>query len=199
MGRIVPVVVATGFGTIETAVAAMRRGAVNYVLKPLIGDDLIQQVDLGLAHAASTSIAAHPHAHAATRWAQAVADFIGAREDARTLGQWARSVGLSASTLRTCCQMAGVSAKRALTLARLVRAVYQSRHVTWQPRQRLNVTDPRTLHRILASGGLSASATRVSLGDLLARQSLVHDRDALHALRAALSNSDPSLQLDSAS
>lgn len=195
-GRRVPVIIATGFGTIETAVAAMKRGATNYVLKPLVGDDLIRQIEFGLAEAAFKNARQVPHAHAAVKWAQAVVGLLEAREDTRTLGQWARSVGLSASTLRIACQMAGIPAKRALTLARLLRAVYQSRYTTWQPTQRLNITDPRTLHRMLASGGLSASVTSVSVGDLLLKQSLVTDADALAALRAALARTDPSLRLD---
>lgn len=196
-GIVVPVIVTTGFGTIETAVAAMRRGAVNYVTKPLIGDDLIRQVDLGLAWRtvpAATPGASHPHA--AARWAQAVVGLLRAREDVRTLGQWGRSVGLAASTLRTVCQMAGLPPKRSLTLARVLRAVYQSRQTVWRPAHRLDVSDPRTLRRMLADAGLLTATDSVTVNDLLVRQSLIADIEAMAALRRALLDTDPSLVVD---
>jgi FixJ family two-component response regulator len=91
-GAVVPVIVMTGFGTIATAVEAMRRGAVDYAEKPLIGDDLIRKIEQGLAHAAaSRRTSSEPHAHAATRWALAVAGVLDARVDVRTTGQWARA------------------------------------------------------------------------------------------------------------
>ena len=39
-----PVIVATGFGTVETAVEAMRLGAVDFLLKPFDYDRLIERV-----------------------------------------------------------------------------------------------------------------------------------------------------------
>jgi DNA-binding NtrC family response regulator len=44
-----PVVVMTAFGAIETAVAAMRKGAANYLTKPLNADELILVVQRALA------------------------------------------------------------------------------------------------------------------------------------------------------
>ena len=46
-----PVIVMTAFGTIETAVDAMKRGAYDYVTKPFEGDELIIAVKRGLRHA----------------------------------------------------------------------------------------------------------------------------------------------------
>ncbi len=45
-----PVVVMTAFGTIETAVDAMKRGAYDYVQKPFEGDELIIAIKRGLGH-----------------------------------------------------------------------------------------------------------------------------------------------------
>ncbi|MEM0983798.1 MAG: sigma-54 dependent transcriptional regulator [Planctomycetota bacterium] len=47
----IPVIVMTAFGTIETAVDAMRLGAFDYVTKPFEGDELIIAVKRGLQHA----------------------------------------------------------------------------------------------------------------------------------------------------
>ncbi|MEM1185827.1 MAG: sigma-54 dependent transcriptional regulator [Planctomycetota bacterium] len=45
-----PVVVMTAFGTIQTAVDAMKRGAFDYVTKPFEGDELIIAIKRGLGH-----------------------------------------------------------------------------------------------------------------------------------------------------
>ena len=46
-----PVVFMTAFGSIETAVEAMRKGAFDYVTKPFTGDELTISVDRALEHA----------------------------------------------------------------------------------------------------------------------------------------------------
>lgn len=46
-----PVIVMTAYGTIETAVDAMRLGAFDYVTKPFEGDELVIAVKRGLRHA----------------------------------------------------------------------------------------------------------------------------------------------------
>lgn len=47
----IPVIVMTAYGTIETAVDAMRLGAFDYVTKPFEGDELVIAVKRGLRHA----------------------------------------------------------------------------------------------------------------------------------------------------
>ncbi|MCA9287378.1 MAG: sigma-54-dependent Fis family transcriptional regulator [Phycisphaerales bacterium] len=47
-----PVVLMTAFGTVETAVGAMKAGAFDYVTKPFEGDELIIAVKRAIAHAA---------------------------------------------------------------------------------------------------------------------------------------------------
>lgn len=46
-----PVVVMTAFGTVETAVQAMKMGAFDYVTKPFSGDELAMTVERGIEHA----------------------------------------------------------------------------------------------------------------------------------------------------
>jgi len=48
----IPVVLMTAFGTVETAVSAMKAGAFDYVTKPFEGDELIISVKRAIAHAA---------------------------------------------------------------------------------------------------------------------------------------------------
>jgi len=47
----VPVIVITAFGTVETAVAAMKNGAFDYITKPFSGDELVVAVDRAVEHA----------------------------------------------------------------------------------------------------------------------------------------------------
>jgi|HubBroStandDraft_5_1064220.scaffolds.fasta_scaffold85978_1 DNA-binding NtrC family response regulator len=47
-GRFIPVVVMTSFGSMDTAVAAIRAGAYDYVTKPLDLDDLSMTLDRGI-------------------------------------------------------------------------------------------------------------------------------------------------------
>ena len=46
-----PVILMTAFGTIETAVAAMKKGAYDFITKPFEGDELIISVKRALSHA----------------------------------------------------------------------------------------------------------------------------------------------------
>ncbi len=43
-----PMVIMTGFGTVETAIEAMKRGAYDYVLKPFKADEIVQVVSRAL-------------------------------------------------------------------------------------------------------------------------------------------------------
>ena len=47
----VPVIVMTAYGTVETAVGAMKRGAFDYLTKPFTGDELLVTVERALEHA----------------------------------------------------------------------------------------------------------------------------------------------------
>ena len=46
-----PVVFMTAYGTVETAVAAMKKGAFDYITKPFSGDELLVAIDRALKHA----------------------------------------------------------------------------------------------------------------------------------------------------
>ncbi len=45
-----PVIVLTAYGTLETAIAAFRSGAIDYVLKPVVPEDLLRKVARFLEH-----------------------------------------------------------------------------------------------------------------------------------------------------
>src|SRR5207248_5351434 len=121
----VPLVIVTGFGSTQSAVEAIRAGACDFVEKPLIGDELIRVVARALA--LQPPAADRPRAHAAARWAHAVVATVESPEDLRTLKAWGRHIGASPGTLKNWCRIAGLSPRRSLLFARLLRAVVRHR------------------------------------------------------------------------
>ena len=55
-----PAVVVTGFGTIDSAVEAMKRGAVDFLTKPIRVDDLLSILDRAIARAAGAGAVSTP-------------------------------------------------------------------------------------------------------------------------------------------
>jgi len=192
--RETPIVVLTGFGTIQSAVRAVQLGAADYLEKPLSGDRLVDTVKrfVGTEHADAGTWASH----AGARWAKAVIGIVNAPEDPRTISEWGQAIGAGEGTLRNWCHTAKLSPKRSLSLARLLRALYLSRSRQWQPEQLLNVVDRRTLTRMLAQGGLHGT-TSPTVDGFLQKQTLIVDHTAVNELRKALRSSGaPELQVD---
>jgi CheY-like chemotaxis protein len=198
-GRIcVPLVIVTGFGSTQSAVEAIRAGACDFVEKPLVGDDLLRVVERALAwhhppaqsHAPGVpgESANRPRAHAAARWAQAIARIVGAAGDPRTLDAWGRHIGASAGTIKNWCRIAGLSPRRSLTFARLLRAVVRHRLDGYRPADVLDIVDHRTLARLLRLGNAGEDRDDLphDVGDFLSSQRLIGDTVALQELERAL-------------
>ena len=192
----VPVVLVTGFGTIQSAVDAIKLGAVDYVEKPLIGDEIVQAVKLGLSahppHRMERSAvdASDPEAHAASRWANAVVRMLNVPRDPKTIPGWGRAVGVSAGALKNWCRTAGLSSKRSLDFARLLRAVVRHNADGFRPEDSLDVVDRRTLRRLLSLGGSSGGPFGLpqQVEAFLERQVLIRDAMALSELRRTLNS-----------
>jgi two-component system response regulator RegA len=180
-----PSVVMTGFGTIESAVEAMKLGAVDYLQKPLFGDDLERAIERGLTGRTPPTFAI-VRADGMARWAMAIASVVDSPHDPKNLADWSRIRGVAPDTLRTWCRTAHVLPKRSLDLARLLRAVCLSRSKGWPLERLLDAADHRTVERLLAAGGLTSDTKLPTLGQLLARQSLISDLAALDELRRVL-------------
>jgi FixJ family two-component response regulator len=189
-----PVVVVTGFASIESAVEAIKLGAINYVEKPIIGDEIVRVVKLGLAASApkrnesADSDVSTVEAHAASRWARVVVRVIDAPSDPRTLHSWGRLVGASPGTLKNWCRMVGLSSKRSLDFARVLRAVVRQKTAGARPQDSLDVVDRRTLRRLLSLGRskVDASGLPQHVEEFLQTQLFIKDTTALVELRRAL-------------
>ena len=198
LGIDIPVIVVTGFGTIASAVEAIRLGAVDYVEKPLIGDALIRAVERGLSAAVIPDPRASPRhfacatgqseAHAARRWATAIARMIDLPGDPKTLSAWGRAIGVSRGTLKNWCRTNGLSSKRSLDFGRLLRAVIRQNAHGIRPEQSLDVVDQRTLSRLLSFAGGRWQATLLPphVDAFFERQLLIDDALALSELRRIL-------------
>jgi ActR/RegA family two-component response regulator len=188
-------VVVTGFGTAGSAVAAMKLGVADYVEKPLFGDALIDAVEQALARRHGRERKAHttrleiPEAHAYARWAVAVVRAIESPTDPKTLVDWGRAVGASAGALRNWCRTAGLSPKRSLAFARLLRAVSRAEAHGGRAEDLLNIVDRRTLTKMLslASPEAEEPALPRRVDEFLASQRLISDAGAIDGIRRTLS------------
>ena len=133
--------------------------------------------------------AEHLVAHAADRWAQAVAGILDCPFDPKTVAMWGRVIGVSEGALRDWCKVAHCRPKSSLDFARLLRAVVQSQEYGWDPFNLLDVANERTMTNLLRRGGLSdLLSTDVPLtpGGFVLKQRFVTDRMALKALAASV-------------
>jgi ActR/RegA family two-component response regulator len=181
-----PCIVVTGYGTIESAVSAMKLGAVDYLTKPLEADDLEPAV-----HHALAARADHPpavvRADGLVRWARAIAGVLDAPHDPKNLAEWSSFRGVAPATLRSWCRTAAIPPKGSLDLARILRAVFHGRSRGWPVGRLLEVADRRTLERLLRAAGLSRVERDLpTLNQVLSRQSFIADPAAIEELRRVL-------------
>jgi CheY-like chemotaxis protein len=209
--RPVPCVIITGFGNARDAVTAMRLGAVDFLEKPVFEDGLLHAVRSSLNDAvpsgASESREPEPResehfddgmddheAHAAARWARVILPVLDSPKDPRTISGWSRLAFVSPGALRNWCRMAGISPRRSLVFARLLRAVVLGHGGRHKPENLLDVVDRRTLFGLLRLAGLNPQHEFPrDVDDFLLRQTLVRDPDALFEIRRALRARDSTM------
>lgn len=193
-GSAVPFIMVTGSGTVRTAVEAMHLGALDYLEKPLLRDEVLCVIERGLGtrryRVASSSgeFLLLPEAHAAARWAHAVVKVVDAPNDPKTLAGWSQIANASIGTLKNWCRTAGLPGKRSLDFARMLRAVVRASTDGYRPQDSLNAVDKRTLKRLLALGSERRDTQTLPqcIDDFLKAQSFISDSRALTELRRAL-------------
>jgi ActR/RegA family two-component response regulator len=181
-----PSVILTGHGTIQTAVEAMRLGAIDYLEKPFTREGLVNalnRIALARADAGETPAGALPPVHhSAAKWACAVGRAVRAPYDPTTLEAWGRVANAAPGTLKSWCSAAGLSGRASLDFLRTLRAVVQARRANCNPSSLLD-GDSRTLRRLMIGAGMTethASATEKPTPlAFLERQRFVTDRIAL--------------------
>lgn len=150
-------------------VEAMKLGALTVLEKPVAVNEIV-----GTIRSATVDIvtAMMPTAHATTtvgpfaprsiseRWALHVLKACDADGDLRTLGAWAAFVGLSYSSLCESCRLVGIQPLDARDLARVLRAVFRSRHHDCCIEDLLDISDRRTLKILMTRAGLDPEGDR---------------------------------------
>jgi|EndMetStandDraft_5_1072996.scaffolds.fasta_scaffold41405_1 CheY-like chemotaxis protein len=183
----------TGSATTREAVDAMRLGATDVVEEPFDEEMLLPRIRAALQKAPQDTQprrVATPEieeAHAAARWARALAPVIASAKDPRTVSGWSRLVFVSPGALRNWCRTAGVSARRSLVFARLLRVAFLSQDGRHRPEDLLDVVDRRTFVGLLKFAGLDPDRPfPKSPEEFLQQQMLVRDPDRLFEIRRAL-------------
>jgi ActR/RegA family two-component response regulator len=185
-----PVIVVAQPGTTRAAVEAMRLGAEDYIEAPVDADVLAERVCRFVARPAIRHCAGEAARHSAARWAAMVVRVIGCPRDPRTLDGWAQAVAMSRGTVRGWCHAAGLSPKRSLDFARMLRATVRHQDGRLRPDELLDVVDRRTLRALLAMGrkGACAAAELPStIEDFLEQQAWITDPAALREVHLACS------------
>jgi hypothetical protein len=102
---------------------------------------------------------------------------------------WARAVGVSSSTLREWCYIAKLRPKVCLDFARMLRAVVLAQAGGLHPESLLDVSERRTMKRLLEGGALDHQRTTPSVQEFLTSQVFVTDRACLKRVAALLDDS----------
>jgi ActR/RegA family two-component response regulator len=178
----------TGCATLDLMVEAIRLGACDCVPMPALDEDVLAAVQRALrVEGGAVDQLLSPKPHALTRWAETIALFIDAPEDAATLRDFAAAVGASVGAFRNWCRTAGLSPRRSLHLARALRAVYQSERLkSSRPQNLLRIVDLRTLAKFMIESGGTKDRLPADVRALLERQQFIADGDAILAMRHAV-------------
>lgn len=124
--------------------------------------------------------------HAVIRWARTLVAVLDSKEDTRTIAAWGRHVGVSVSQLREYCRLADVNPKASLDLARLLRAVEHQHDSPWPLKYFLDLSDERTLKRLLSKANWTPNVTQpTTSAEFIESQAIVTNPIAVSALMDA--------------
>jgi hypothetical protein len=115
----------------------------------------------GLLHQSVRAIVRPSVPHALSRWAQAVVSAVESDIDPRTVQLWGRAIGASPGALRNWCRTAGLSPRRSLTFARMLRVVVRTPVELSAPENLIDVADYRTLQKLLTLGNQQAHSRSI--------------------------------------
>jgi CheY-like chemotaxis protein len=205
--RRIPVVFVTASGTTRDAVTAIQLGAADFLKQPVSRETIVETVAATLErHARPSRRAAAAggldgqQGHPAVRLARVVVPVLDSSRDPRTLTEWSRLVFVPPGALRNWCRMAGLSPRRWLVFARLLRAVSLAHRGQHKPENLLDVVDRRTLVGLLRFAGLDPEGGFPHTIDaFLQQQVLVRDRETLSEIKRALAARDVTVSAGSTS
>lgn len=182
-----PFAIISGFATVSSTVEAMQAGAVTCLEKPIEREHLIQVVRSRLHASVDTEA---PVMAAAQRWAEMVGRALSAKQDPRTVQDWARISGQSRASLESRCRALAISPKESLDFTRMLRAVLLSARLGLHLDALLD-GDPRTIERLKRDAGVSDQpddrTPSLTIHGFFRRQRFVKQTVALTAVSGIIS------------
>jgi DNA-binding response OmpR family regulator len=184
----------SGFLSTRWTVQAVKLGAFDVLEKPIDIDRLPEIVRSALdGPRERRQIAQAPARGAgepgsnAERWAFHVLKGCQSAIDPKAMQLWARSVGVSRTTLCENCRLLGLRPHDARDFVRMLRAVMQSQANGCPPEAVLDVSDRRTLDHLRQKAGLDRAGGTVQVEEFLRTQRFVpYDHPGLRTLRTLL-------------
>ena len=122
----------------------------------------------------------------AADWVSMVVRVLESPLDVKTIPDWARLAGKSATSLKLRCRLAGLSAKESLDFSRLLRAFLLCEEDRREVLEFVDIRDPRTFHRVLSRFGLHPNVGPLSVAAFMAAAARVVPRDCLVPLSARI-------------
>lgn len=190
-GRHLPFAIITGYGTVQSTVEVMKMGALDVIEKPFTAEEIAARTQRLLRATSvlkpppnpSSTVSLEDPGSAADRWALLVFKALAADRDPSTLESWARLVGLSYSSLRQACRLAGVQATASRDFMRMLRAVRNCMETGQSMDGSLDVHDTRTLQKLLVRSGIGRKGVPPSMEEFIRRQRFIAvDSQALRSL-----------------
>jgi DNA-binding response OmpR family regulator len=185
----------SGSLTISLAVEAMHLGALTVVEKPVDLQHLITIITTRLRPAVPAQPQAVPSRFkcphsVADRWATYVWRACRAPDgDFKTLARWARYLGMSYSSLCESCRLLDIRPQDARDFARVLHAVVASSCTGCRAHVLLDISDRRTLRRMLERAGVDLVSGPVTAEDFLHRQQFIPaTNQGLLSLRALIAS-----------
>jgi hypothetical protein len=125
---------------------------------------------------------------AAERWARHVLKACQSDADLKTLGHWARCIGVSYSSVRESCRLLDIQPRDARDFVRVLQAIIKSHLDHCPPKVFLDVSDTRTLDALLSRSGMTVGLrTGVTIEEFLQAQRLIaRENEGLRVLRRLL-------------
>ncbi len=112
----------------------------------------------------------------AERWASYVLGACKSERDPRTLGIWARQIGVSYTTLCESCRLIDVQPRHARDFTRVLRIIFMPAFDFRKMASFLDISDKRTLNSILQTAGMGQHAAishHISVGSFLDNQQFI--------------------------
>jgi ActR/RegA family two-component response regulator len=185
--------------TVSTSVEAMKLGAVDVLEKPIAVDTLLGIVrnhTIGSPHhgPSSTPVAAlhpirvpemcGPPRSAAQRWTMHVLKACQCEDDLKTLKNWAKSVGVSYSSLCESCRLLGIRPHDARDFVRALWVVVRCSAEQCAPETLLDVSDRRTLRAFLEKAGPRFISRTPTIDQFLRDQRFIpYDNEGVRTIR----------------